>query len=368
MIIYFYAILALEIKFITLGHKDKKFFEIFSGLFFGFFISIFLYYLYSCTDIFSYDTGSWVTLGALFNSVLLSILNSIIGVIGLILQKKKQNEQLLDNRSKVVAIISFFVVSLISFMVIFAQYTIKKNDRIEVENEIKKETLIYLKNKYGSSEFKVFRIDRDFAENGFIGTDHLENYDIYAVYIPDNIEFYIYLDVDDSRNILKNSFDDDFISTKYSEKYFKDDDFTNDSNKSIKDLNIYLKQMGFNVNVDLYSRYVIGLDNDKAVPSDYGRIPSRDKLYNLILDYHIKHDSKIIINKYELKSNNLKSEMKTYLINLSNSLINYYNNLDDYKIKFYYNDENGNIFSGELIINNEYISIYEPSIKEEIKR
>lgn len=368
MLIYFFTLLILEIIFIILGHKDKKFFKVFNGLFFGFFISVFLYCLYAYTDIFSYDTGEWVTLGALFQSVALSILNLIIGLVGLILQKKIQNKQISNNSRRINTIIYVLIVLLISSVFIISQYLIKKNEKEKTENEIERETLVYLNNKYGSNDFKIIDIDRDFAANGFIGTEYLENYDIYAIYNPNNIKFYIYLDVDDQRNILKDSFDDRLISTDYSEKYFNDNDFISDSNKKIKELNIYLKEKNLKVDVSLYSKYVVGLDNNKAVPNNYGKIPSKNELYNLILDYHIKHDFKIDIDKNEIKGDNLKFELKNYLIDLANNLINYYDNLDDYKIECHYSDNNGNFFNGRLSINDKYIFIDGNLMNEKIKR
>ena len=368
MLVYFFSLLILEIIFIILGYKDKKFFKVFNGMFFGFFVSVFLYCLYAYTDIFSYDTGAWVTLEALLKSAALSIFNLIIGIVGLILQKKIQNKQISNNSRRSNIIIYFLIVLLISSVFIFSQYLIKKNEKEKIENEIERETLVYLNNKYGSSDFKIIDIDRDFAANGFIGTDYLENYDIYAIYIPNNTRFYIYLDVDDQRNILKDSFDDSLISTNYSEKYFKDNDFINDSNKKIEELNVYLKGKKLKVDVSLYSKYVVGLDNNKAVPNSYGKIPSKDELYNLILDYHIKHDFKIDIDKNEIRGDDLKFELKTYLINVANNLINYYGDLDDYKIECHYKNDNGKFFNGRIIINKEYIDIDGNLIEERIKR
>ena len=366
MLVYFSILLLLEIIFIILGNKEKKYYKIFNGLFFGFFISIILYCIYSYTDIFSYDTGEWVTLEALFQSGTLCIVNLIIGVISFILQRKNKNKQ--TTSKKKLTIISLIIVSIISIVLILTQYIIKYNDRVNTENKIIKETLTYLNNKYGNSDFEIVEIDRNFADNGFIGTNYLENYDIYAIYKTTNTRFYIYLKVDDSRNILTETFDDRLISTDYSEKYFKNDDFKNDSAKAIEDLNKYLKEKNLNVNIDLYNNYIIGLDNDNAVPNDYGKIPSKEELYDLILDYHLKHDLKVTIDNSEIQSNNLKIEIKDYLITLANILDSYYNNLEDYKIDCHYNDNNGNFFNGSMTINKEYIIIKGNLLDEKIKK
>lgn len=366
MFIYFIVILILEIVFIA--KKEKKYFKISNGLFFGFFVSVFLYYLYSYTEIFSYDTGEWVTLVVLIQSAFLSVLNLIIGVVGIISQKRAKKDQVCDTYSKGITIKYFFMISLISFILIISQYMIRYYEKVKVENDIKKETMIYLKNKYGSSEFEIVEIYRDFAQDGFVGTDRLNNYDVYAIYIPKKIRFYIYIGADGSRKIVKDSFNDWLISTGYSEEQFKNDDFIDDINKEIENLNIYLNEMKLSVNVSLYSKYVVGLDNNKVVPNDYGKIPSKEELYNLILDYHIKHGLKIEIDQYEIQSSDLKSEIREYLINLSNYLINYYNGLDDYKIECHYSDKNGNFFNGRLIINKDYIYIDGNLMEEKIRR
>lgn len=368
MFIYFIVILILEIVFIILAKKEKKYFKIFNGLFFGFFVSIFLYYLYSYTEIFSYDTGEWVTLVVLIQSVFLSVLNLIIGVVGIISQKMTKKNQSYDISKKRETIKYIFLISFISFILIISQYMIRYHEKVKVENEIKKETMIYLKNKYGSSDFEIVEIYRDFAKDGFVGTDRLNNYDIYAIYIPKKIRFYIYSGVDSSRKIVKDSFNDRLISTGYSEEQFKDDDFIDDINKEIENLNIYLNEMELNANINLYSKSIVGLDNNKAVPNNYGKIPSKEELYNLILDYHIKHGLKIEIDQYEIQSSDLKSEIREYLINLSNYLINYYNGLDDYKIECHYSDKNGNFFNGRLIINKDYIYIDGNLMEEKIRR
>lgn len=368
MLIYFFIILSMEIILIILANKnkDKKYYKIFNGLFWGFFISIFLYCIFSYTKIFSYDTGEWVTIGALIQAGFLSILNLVIGAISLLFQRKTK-DQFCDTSNKKTTFKCFLIIIFISLIIIISQYMIKYNEKIKIENEIKKETMVYLENKYGSRDFEIVDIDRDFVVNGFIGTNHLDNYNIYAIYIPDNIRFYIYLGVDDSREILRDSFSDRLISTIYSENHFKDDNFINNTNKEIENLNIYLKEIGLNANINLYSENAVSHDNE-AVPNKYGKIPSKNELYDLILDYHIKHDLKIEIDKYEITSNNLKSEIRNYLVNLSNYLIDYYNVLNDFKIECYYNDNNGNFFKGQLTINKDYINISGNLIEEKIKK
>lgn len=369
MTIYFLTILILEILFISLADmkKNKKYFKIFNGLFFSFFISIFLYFLYFTSDVYSYDTGEWVGLIELVESMFLCIANVVIGLIGLIFQKRsKKKELFIDTSKKGITIKYILIVSIISFIIVFSQFIIRYNEKINIENEVKEETMIYLKGKYGNDDFEIIDIDRNFAATGFIGTDLLLYYEIYAVYLPDNIEFYIELDVDNSRNILRDSSYDTLIS-KYFKRYFNDDDFKNEGNIAKEKLSEYLKIKQLNVNILLHN-YSYDLTARDALQNNYGKIPEKEELYNLILDYHLKHEFEIIINEDEIKSEDVKSELREYLIKLSNYLIDYYDDLDDYEIICSYNGGRNKYFRGTININKEYINIDVGSIEEKIRR
>ena len=93
MIVYFLGILVSEIIFIILStkKKDKKYLKISNGLFFGLFVSIFVFIIYCGTDVFPpYDTNQWIGFLYVFIAIILGILNLITGVVSLIIQKKKK--------------------------------------------------------------------------------------------------------------------------------------------------------------------------------------------------------------------------------------------------------------------------------------
>ena len=139
MLIYFFLILCLEIILIILANKnkDKKYYKIFNGIFFGFFVSIFLYCIYSYTKIFSYDTGEWVTIGALIQSGFLSILNLVIGAISLLFQRNTKN-QFCNTSNKKTTFKCFWIIIFISLILVISQYTIKYHEKIKIEIEILK--------------------------------------------------------------------------------------------------------------------------------------------------------------------------------------------------------------------------------------
>ena len=48
-------------------------------------------------------------------------------------------------------------------------------------------TDIYLKEKYGTSDFEILDIDRKFSANGLVATNSLEYYDVNVLYKQSNI-------------------------------------------------------------------------------------------------------------------------------------------------------------------------------------
>lgn len=367
--IYLFLILILEIASMVIAKKskNKKYFKISNGLFWGFFISIFLYCIYFLSDLYSYDTGEWVQLTELIISAFFCIINLILGLISLIFQiisKKKNNFS--NTSQKGTTIKYIFIVIIISFIIILSQYLIRYKEKNIIENDVKQETMIYLKEKYGTDNFEILDIDRDFAANGWIETDYLENYEIEVIYIPDKIKFFINLDVDGTRKVIRKSSNDTLIS-RYFDIYFTDDDFKNDGNNAKEKLSNYLKTKELNVDV-LLDNYFYDLTARDVLSNDYGKIPTKTELYNIILDYHLKHEFEIKINEDEIKSNDIESELRVYLITLSNYLIDYYNKLDDFEIYCSYDGGKGKYFRGTIRINKEYINIDVGSIEEKISK
>lgn len=376
MAIYLIVLMILEIIVIVLGKitKKEKYSEILDGLFFGFYALIVAYYLYSVLSIiflFHFDSEKEnLLLYTLIIHGFLSVLNLILGIIGFkIVKKKKINFSVLKKKGNTFTY--FLIVIITGFINILSQDAVEYSKKIKTENQIKQETMIYLENKYGSKDFKIDYISRDFAMNGFVTTDYLDNYDIYATYLPDKIKIHIYLDVDASRNILINTFKDDLIYT-LSEKYFKKNDFTYTFEQSKYEFNIYLKEKGLNATASQYSiiRYINSSDIAELVPNNYGKVPSRKELYDLILKHYSTHDLTISIRKE--KSDDLRNDIITHLISISNSITDYYNGLDEYEINFSFYNENESFSSGTLKITKEFIIIdgvlEGNDLKENIKR
>lgn len=369
MILYFLVLLIFESTLVIMSctNKDSGFLKKSFGVFLGIILSLILYFIYAYTDVFSYDTGEWVTLRAVVISIIFAIANIIIGIISFILYKTLKNKYGDTSRKK--DILKYFaIISIISFVIIGGQFSFKTVTKIKIDNEIKLETIKYLKSKYGTDDFIIEKIDRDFADNGFISTDSLENYNIKVIYRAKDIKFNVYLDVDDDRNLLVDSFNDYFMYYTYCDfDEFKDNAFETSIETTIDDLNIYLKEKGLNVLVDDYSRYTFFNESKFAVPYNYGAIPTKEELYDMILDYHIKHEFKIVIDSSEVDSSNLKVNIKNYLVKLSNILNDYYHGIDDYHV--YCSYKNGNdFFNGDLYITRDYINIDGNLFKEKIKR
>lgn len=366
--IYFLVLLILEIVVIirAVNEKNKKYFKVFNGLFFGFFVSIFFYFLYFLSDVYSYDIGGWCFLGAFFQSMFFCMINLVIGVIGLIIQKLSKKKKFIKTLKKGITIKYILIVSVISFFIIFSQFIIKYTGNIKVDNKVKEETMVYLKDKYGSEDFEIIDIDREFVDSGWIETDRLEYYEVNVLYKELNIEFNVELYVDDKRNILRDSSEDWFLFAYYG-KEFNDEDFRAEGNYQ-KDLFFeYLKDKGLNVEVEMSDYYASGASSEKILPRGYGKIPTKNEFYNLVIDYQLKHEMTIVIDENELIGKDLQKELRDYLVNLASYIIDYYDVVDDYKINCKYSKDD-NVWKGNLNINNEYITIDVGSIQEKIKR
>lgn len=367
-LVFHLIILILEIVVIICAVKEKnrKYFKIFNGLFFGFFISMFIHYIYFSSDIYLYDTGEWRGLEALLQLISLCMINFVIALVCLIIQKYSKKKNYIDTSKKWVTIKCVLIVSAASFIIIFSLFIIRYNDKVQLDNEVKEEVMIYLKEKYGTSDFEILDIDRKFSANGLVATNNLEYYDVNVLYKQSNIEFHVELDVDNERKILRNSSSDWFLF-KYYYNEFEDDDFRVDGNIKMNVFFDYLKKKNLNVEVEMSDHYASGGEIEKILPNGYGRIPDKKEFYNLIIDYQLKHKMKITINKNELVGNDLKEELRNYLVNLANYIIDYYDEIEDYQIycEYYGNDD---FFKGNLYIDKDYINIDVGSIKETIKR
>lgn len=370
MILYFGLILILEMIFIIVGaaRKKRKCLDIFNGLFFGTLISLLMYYIYIQTDVYSYDTGEWsAAFGALIVLGGTFIANAMFGVIGLILQIVFRKKNLIETIKKGKVFKWTLLVSLISFAIIFSQFSIKSKQKNTIDNEVKDVAMTYLMEKYGTDNFECSKVARRYYEvNGFIGTDNLDYYELDVVYLGDNTEFRIQMMVDEERKILKDSLNDNLMF-KYYKMYYNTDMFETSKKNEETKLNNYFKTKQLNIVATLESEYYDS-SVDISVPNNYGKIPTKEELYNLILDYHFKHRFQVTIDTNEIKDSNNETELKEYLIKLSNYIIEYYGDLRDYRVSFFYQIGPNRYHSGVISINKDYIELTINGNSEEIKR
>lgn len=186
-----------------------------------------------------------------------------------------------------------------------------------------------------------------------------------VLYVPNNDLFEVTLYVDDDDKIIDDAIKDSFVDDLYSE-YFKNDILIKDGlEQKNNKLLMYFKNNGLNINIDYLSYY--DLVNSDIIPYNYGKIPSSNELYDFIIDYCQKHYLKLIIDLKEIKGNDTELELKDYLIKLSSYIINYYGELDDYRVWYNYKNNN-DIFEGMIDIDREYVKIYIGSDEVVIKR
>lgn len=233
------------------------------------------------------------------------------------------------------------------------EYNLSLNAKV---NKLVNSTLDYLYKKYGISadEFEVDFIN--LSEYDLIQSLSDHNDDVYLIYKPDNYSFSV-----------TNSNEDTLIYDFY-RKYFPDDsDIKEEISKKMEDLIDYLKLKGLNVEFSDFGDYYYVLD---CVPNDYGKIPTRDELLNLMVDYVEKYKFTLKIDSKDIKDNDNELEIRNYIINLTNYIIEYYGELDEYKLHLNYNNYNngGKSFYGDIIVNSDKIRIDFGPIDEEIER
>ncbi len=367
MTLYLIAIIILEIAILIYIKKSKKknTFKVFNGLFWSFYISQIVYAIYWRSDLFRYDTGEWITMGEMIKNFFLCLINFILGIIGFIFQKKaKNNQNYIEENTPHKTIYYTILVSIVTSLLIVFQYSFRYVEKRKIDNEIMEKTIDYLKEKYSSDDFKILDINRHFGANGFIGTDNLEEYNIKSIYNLDDTEFYIDVKVDDKRKIIKDSYEDTLMYA-YFKKYFDVKDFINNGNDEKEKLNKYLNEKQINVKLQLNQFYKYTAFD--VLPDK--KMPSKIELYNLILDYHIKHELTLKIAIDEIKGDNVETELEKYLMKVSYYIIDYYKDLNDFKMTYNYNRDKKNNYIGELYIDKDYIKIKIKNriIKEKIK-
>ena len=367
--ILYLVVIYFEIKYIYTAKREKDiiYFRKFNGLFFGLLLSTLMCCIYTSSEIYSFDTGDWIFLYPMLYSFGIVIIDLILMVISLFFRfvSKSRKEYKKNSTSKFVGFKLFLLVCVVSFLVIFLQYSLRVNEKNTIDEEVINETIIYLKDKYGDEDFEIIDIDRRFSENGWMATDHLDNYEVDVLHKESNIKFQVELDVDGNRNILRDSSYDNFINDYYDDE-FKNGDFRIDGMVKMNAFSDYLnKYRNLNVKVTMSDYY--GLYSERILPNDYGKIPSRREYYNLIIDYQLRHEMRIVIDKDEITGNDLEEELRNYLVDLAYYIIEYYDNLEDYKINYSYRSVD-EYFGGSMYINKDNIILDVGSLEEIVKR
>ncbi len=372
--LYFCILIVLEVVNLFGGRKDRKHFKAFNGMWFAFILSMIIYAMYISTDLYTYDTSEWDKLIPAFSLVMLFVINLIIGVISLILQvvyKKKDT----INTSKIGETLKYFLlVTLCSLIFIVGQFMFRYFGKVKIDNEVKEEALSYLKEKYGTEEFEIVDIDREFGYNGFMSDGNINDYNVSVKYKPSNISFNIRLDVKHSYSFMyfgiikinkkvkvsKSTSKDNFATNIYN-IYLRnyEDNFLGDVLKEKDNLQNYLKENNISVMLLLNKGTFDYWKLDDIIPNNYGKIITKEDLYKIIIDYQMKHELEVVIDSSEVSSEGLRE----YLINLSSNIIKYYKEVNGFEIICNYNGD-----KGTLKIDNEYIYINVKDINDKIKR
>ena len=318
------------------------------------FLSAIAYYIYTSSDLYTFDCSGWNSISNLFYATIVLILNFILMFISLLFRFVfKDKKEYKDRSVKFIGLKHFLLISVICYFVIFIHFAIRLYEKTTIDNEVIKITLDYLKDRYGSEEFDVIEVDREFSDSGWIETDNLQYYDVEVIHKKTNIEFNVELDVDSNRNILEDSIGDWFLFKRYYGTY-KAGDFKDNFDIKFNLFVDYLKSKNLNLEVSASSYFNNGGAEENFVPSGYGKIPNKEEFFDLIIDYQLKNEIEIKIDENELLGNDIEKELKDYLYILAEHIISYYGDLEYFSFVCEYSYGN-NRFWGDLIINNNYI-------------
>lgn len=353
--ILFLVIILFEIFLLIIAKNEKsiKHFKIFYGTFFGLFLSNIAYYIYTASDLYTFDCSGWNSITNLFYATIVFILNFILMFISLLFRFVSKDKKNYNNRSpKFIGLKHFILISVICCSIIFVHFMIRLHQKTTIDNEILDITLNYLKTKYGNEEFELGEVEREFVDSGWIETDSLDCYEIDVVHRESHVEFDVILPADLENNVEVDKIYDDFVSLYY-EKAHNIDDLKSVSAIKRNAFEDYLKLKNLNIDVSDDDYYIY--NPEYVVSNDYGRIPSKEEYFDLKINYYLRNEIRLTIDQNELLGNDIESELKDYLYNLAGYIIDYYDDLDRFNIQCYYTSLDDVFYSGKLIINKDYI-------------
>ena len=100
-----------------------------------------------------------------FMSGVLSVINTILLIIGIIVKKKTKNESKINKKFFITGIICIAITAIIMIVVPLSTMAISKNIA-------SKKAIEYLNNKYGDGDYKVESVEYDFSYNGIVQKYH----------------------------------------------------------------------------------------------------------------------------------------------------------------------------------------------------
>ena len=279
--------------------------------------------------------------------VLSNIILMILGIIFNLMQKKNlknENKKIPRTKFKILKIILTFI-----FIcgIIFGSLSIPRIYKSTLEKHVEQYTLNYMNNKYGNCSFKVTNVKKDYT-GGFFGT--VEKWDGFTIYlkskfVPESITVFCDGITKDSLKITYDS----LIPAYYQLDYWEHQEFK-------KDL---IKQKEDKINKDFASNFNLSInliDASYDVPEDYGHIPSKEELVDLI---NINLDYADITIKDKIK----KDEQENYLKRLAGALIKYFDIQEEKYINYTWED-----IIGYIKVENDIVTIKINNLKTEFAK
>ena len=267
-------------------------------------------------------------------------------------------EETKPQKNKGAAVAALFVV------ILFAGLNIIDNTFLATKNfamsgNTKSVAMRYLKDKYGDHGFEYVSTEKDMHTNTFGTLPHLEGYQIEVRSREYGFEFSVEIDAEFKLNDYDNPenipeyISDSFYTTLFEKQYFKKGDYYEWRDELLKDINdkmSYLqKEMSEfgDVEIDDYDSFNIDYDItifSKAIPQNYGKIPTREELEELTTQYAVNHTkiafrnfSGIPYDKKETMTDEEKEKTVTVACEkIANKLVQVLDTKYDINIKCYF--------------------------------
>lgn len=293
----FICIMQLTIQIISIVRLKKTEDSKYWNLFIGISVAFFFTFLVAYTIFQNTDLSLNIALICLLENTLFLIINIIMMIIGLIIKLKIKTKNIKIDKTSLYTCILTIIMNTILIVILPIQMN---NLTLTLGG---RKIINYLNNKYGNNNYKVIKIDKEYAEYGIIER-YISKY--YYEIKSNNIKDKFIVSIDNNFKYIE---DDYFLPVYYSQKYnlyynLTYDELSNIVRYDFSKFNNYIKkeiEKQYAINTDkiyvegIYKDYVKSWSNINGIeynPNYYivsannGKIPTIEELTNQLIKYN----------------------------------------------------------------------------------